>query len=126
MATLRDLIKWSRRVERLLAADQAMLSDPLTNPVQQEEIFIEACDIFLGSVPPASDVLGSGTAASSAASTLQTSRSTNGKQVDRYGALVELLAEELGLTSERAWWRSSSASRNCPSGLSIRPPTRLP
>ncbi|GAC77348.1 translation initiation factor 2C [Moesziomyces antarcticus T-34] len=104
VATLRDLIKWSRRVERLLAADQAMLSDPLTNPVQQEEIFIEACDIFLGSVPPASDVLGSGTAASSASSTLQISRSTNGKQVDRYGALVELLAEELGLTSERAWW----------------------
>ncbi len=104
VATLRDLIKWSRRVERLLAADQAMLGDPLTNPVQQEEIFIEACDIFLGSVPPASDVLGSGTAASSASSTLQISRSTNGKQVDRYGALVELLAEELGLTSERAWW----------------------
>ncbi len=99
-ATLRDLIKWCRRVERLLSAEHALLADPLGNPVQQEEIFIEACDIFLGSVPSKQDAfsIGSGTAPA------QATKSVNGKNVDRYGALVELLAEELGLTSERAWW----------------------
>ncbi|CDU22202.1 related to MDN1-Huge dynein-related AAA-type ATPase (midasin) [Sporisorium scitamineum] len=96
-ATLRDLIKWCRRVQRLLSAEHAMLSDPLSNPVQQEEIFIEACDIFLGSVPPAQE--GPATAAS-----VQASKAANGKSTDRHSALVELLAEELGLSSERAWW----------------------
>lgn len=98
IATLRDLIKWCRRVERLLSTEHAMLSDPLSNPIQQEEIFIEACDIFLGSVPSAQDALGSG------ANGTQPSKPVSGKNVDRYSALVELLAEELGLTSERAWW----------------------
>ncbi|KAJ1018157.1 hypothetical protein NDA16_005023 [Ustilago loliicola] len=97
-ATLRDLIKWCRRVERLLSTEHAMLSDPLSNPVQQEEIFIEACDIFLGSVPSAQDALGAGANGS------QPSKPVSGKNVDRYSALVELLAEELGLTSEHAWW----------------------
>ncbi|GAC98481.1 hypothetical protein PHSY_006075 [Pseudozyma hubeiensis SY62] len=98
-ATLRDLIKWCRRVERLLSNEHALRSDPLSNPVQQEEIFIEACDIFLGSVPPAQEVL-----ATSASATPSTTKAFNGKSADRYGALVELLAQELGLTSERAWW----------------------
>ncbi|SNX87533.1 related to MDN1 - Huge dynein-related AAA-type ATPase (midasin) [Melanopsichium pennsylvanicum] len=93
-ATLRDLIKWCRRVERLLSAEHAMVSDPLSNPIQQEEIFIEACDIFLGSVPPAQEMQ----------IVKQAPKAANGKTTDRYGALVELLAEELGLTSERAWW----------------------
>ncbi|KAJ9475426.1 Midasin [Pseudozyma hubeiensis] len=98
-ATLRDLIKWCRRVERLLSNEHALRSDPLSNPVQQEEIFIEACDIFLGSVPPAQEVLF--TSASDAPSK---TKAFPGKSADRYGALVELLAQELGLTSERAWW----------------------
>ncbi|SYW78136.1 related to MDN1 - Huge dynein-related AAA-type ATPase (midasin) [Ustilago bromivora] len=97
-ATLRDLIKWCRRVERLLSTEHAMLSDPFSNPVQQEEIFIEACDIFLGSVPSAHDASGA------AATGSQPSKPVSGKNVDRYSSLVELLAEELGLTSERAWW----------------------
>lgn len=94
-ATLRDLVKWCRRVEHLLSGEHTTLSDPLSNPVQQEEIFIEACDIFLGSVPPAQDVL---------ATPSQSLKAANGKISDRYGSLVEMLAEELGLTSERAWW----------------------
>uniref|UniRef100_V5GS24 Midasin n=1 Tax=Kalmanozyma brasiliensis (strain GHG001) TaxID=1365824 RepID=V5GS24_KALBG len=98
-ATLRDLIKWCRRVERLLSLDLETLSDPLNNPVQQEEIFIEACDIFLGSVPEAQNM-----SQTSAAGASQTPKVVNGKSADRYSALVELLAEELGLTGERAWW----------------------
>ncbi|KAJ1596126.1 hypothetical protein NDA11_005906 [Ustilago hordei] len=97
-ATLRDLIKWCRRVERLLSTEHAMLSDPFSNPVQQEEIFIEACDVFLGSVPSPHD------ASVAAATGSQPSKPVSGKNVDRYSSLVELLAEELGLTSERAWW----------------------
>ncbi|TKY90301.1 hypothetical protein EX895_000299 [Sporisorium graminicola] len=124
-ATLRDLIKWCRRVQRLLSADSAMLSDPLNNPVQQEEIFIEACDIFLGSVPPAQDA-----SATTGQASANTSKAANGKSTDRYSALVELLAEELGLTSERAWWalkqripelsvRSAETSLNKDAGSSL-------
>ncbi|SJX65482.1 related to MDN1-Huge dynein-related AAA-type ATPase (midasin) [Sporisorium reilianum f. sp. reilianum] len=124
-ATLRDLIKWCRRVQRLLSAEPSMLSDPLSNPVQQEEIFIEACDIFLGSVPQAQDA-----SASAAPASAHTSKAANGKSTDRYSALVELLAEELGLTSERAWWalkqripelsvRSTETSLNTDAGSSL-------
>ncbi|PWN48667.1 midasin [Violaceomyces palustris] len=97
-ATLRDLIKWCRRVQNLLGSASVQRSDPFANPVQQEEIFIESCDVFLGSSPPP---LSEATAAPSSSEARSVAA---GKAADRYSALVELLAEELGLSSERAWW----------------------
>lgn len=99
-ATLRDLIKWCRRVENLLGPT-LLSSNPFANPVQQEEIFIEACDVFLGSVPPPLPVVNVG------ASTTVGAGTSAGKAADRYSALVEVLAEELGMGSERAWWALS-------------------
>ena len=101
-ATLRDLIKWCKRVDNLLgpysagSTATATARDPFAVPAQQEEIFIEACDVFLSSFPSSTANMAPGTATMAPVST--------GKAADRYTALVELLAEELGLSSERAWW----------------------
>ncbi|KAN0063854.1 AAA ATPase midasin [Thecaphora frezii] len=96
-ATLRDLIKWCRRVDNLLRSSKAATSDPFAVPSQQEEIFIEACDVFLGALPSPTANLAPGTSA-------PPRTAASGKAADRFSALVELLAEELGLSSERAWW----------------------
>lgn len=51
--SLHDLIKWCRRVERLLERSgraSAVAKAPFSNQIVQEEIFIEACDVFLGSL----------------------------------------------------------------------------
>ncbi len=71
-------IKWRRRVERLLSSELEMLADPSTIQCNRKRSFIEACDIFLGSVPEAQNVSGM---------PAQTSKSVNGKSADRYSAL---------------------------------------
>ncbi|KDN47531.1 P-loop containing nucleoside triphosphate hydrolase protein [Tilletiaria anomala UBC 951] len=48
--SLRDLIKWCRRIETIINASGG-LRDPLANPVEQEHVFLEALDIFLGAFP---------------------------------------------------------------------------
>ncbi|EPQ27974.1 uncharacterized protein PFL1_04301 [Pseudozyma flocculosa PF-1] len=102
-ATLRDLIKWCRRVENLLKSSKVATSDPFTIPQQQEDVFIEACDVFLGALPSSTANLAPGTVPQQQSQS-QAQAASTGKAVDRYSALVELIAEELGLSSERAWW----------------------
>lgn len=48
-----DLLKWCQRIEHSLVqtGTQNLASAPLSNQALQEEIAIEACDIFLGSAP---------------------------------------------------------------------------
>lgn len=50
-----DLLKWCRRIELSLEnagpAAQSIARAPLSNQAMQEEIAMEACDIFLGSTP---------------------------------------------------------------------------
>jgi midasin len=53
--SLRDLVKWCRRVEALLHVGNASApanTAPFKNQVRQEEIFAEACDVFLGALAP--------------------------------------------------------------------------
>lgn len=72
-------------MESLLPADITITSIS-TNPVLQEEIFVEARDVFLGSlpVPPPS--------------TSSTSSSS------RYSSIAKILGEGLGLSEERIEW----------------------
>ncbi|KAK4705526.1 midasin, partial [Phenoliferia sp. Uapishka_3] len=83
---VRDLMRWCRRVEGLIPRDVA-ISSIESNPVLQEEVFTEARDVFLGSlpVPPIS------TAPTDAPR-------------DRYTLVARVLAQGLGLSAERAEW----------------------
>ncbi|KAL8290339.1 hypothetical protein RQP46_002597 [Phenoliferia psychrophenolica] len=86
---VRDLVRWCRRVEGLIPRDVA-ISSIESNPVLQEEIFTEARDVFLGSLPvPALP--------STPVDPLAPAR-------DRYGLVARVLAQGLGLSSERADW----------------------
>lgn len=75
--------RWCRRVEGLLPRD-VVISSIESNPILQEEVFTEARDVFLGSLPlpPLSSV----------------------DPRDRYSLVAAVLATGLGLSPERAEW----------------------
>ena len=49
--TLRELIRWGARVSQ-----QPQLRSLFANPVVQEEVFLDGCDLFLAAIPPESRV----------------------------------------------------------------------
>ena len=81
---VRDLMRWCRRVEGLLPRDVEIRSIE-ANPVLQEEIFTEARDVFLGSMP------------------LPPTFSLDQPR-DRYSVVSSVLAGGLHLSAERAEW----------------------
>ncbi|UZJ54484.1 hypothetical protein CBS101457_003804 [Exobasidium rhododendri] len=94
-----DLLKWCRRIEACLkksgSAAATISRAPLSNQALQEEIAIDACDIFLGSTPPSYF-------------SASPDQGLNGKGMlhganDRYSTLIELLANELGVDRMAIW-----------------------
>lgn len=81
------LSRWCRRVEGLIPRDVAITSIE-SNPILQEEVFTEARDVFLGSlpVPPIA------------------ATSPDAPVRDRYALVARVLAQGLGLSQERAEW----------------------
>ncbi len=49
-AELRDFLRWLQRIDNMLAGSPAE-RDPMKNPMEQEQIFVEGMDVFLGSLP---------------------------------------------------------------------------
>ncbi|GAA5999947.1 hypothetical protein JCM10207_005984 [Rhodosporidiobolus poonsookiae] len=99
---VRDLLRWCRRVAHLLPSTLSLPS-LASNPTLQEEVFVEARDVFLGSMvvppstaPPAAQSVEEAATALTAASTFLPR--------DRFSALARSLATSLGLSSERAEW----------------------
>ena len=80
---IRDLVKWCERAQNALPRDLE-ITYVTQNPVFQEELFIEARDVFLGAFP-ASSLAG---------------RSASSK----YLAIVAALQEGLSLSAERVDW----------------------
>ena len=82
-----EFARWCRRVEGLIPRDVA-ISSIESNPVLQEEVFTEARDVFLGSlpVPPLSPA------------------PSDTPSRDRYTLVARVLAQGLGLSPERAEW----------------------
>ncbi|GAA5961125.1 hypothetical protein JCM3765_001235 [Sporobolomyces pararoseus] len=78
---VRDLLRWCRRVSALLPPSMN-LESLASNPTLQEEVFIEARDVFLGSL----------------SLPLQPTAS------DRYSLISRSLADSLGLSDERMEW----------------------
>ncbi|CAD6924714.1 unnamed protein product [Tilletia controversa] len=89
--TLRDLLKWCQRIDAYLTATGSQGPDVFAHTAHRERVLVEACDVFLSSIPAPS--LASGAQASAA----------KGKMVDRYSALVHILADALNLSNEQAW-----------------------
>ncbi|BGP32484.1 AAA ATPase midasin [Rhodotorula toruloides] len=91
---VRDLLRWCRRVAALLPAGMNLAALE-ANPTLQEEVFVEAKDVFLGSLiaPPA-------------ATTTVTDPSTSTAHLprDRFSVIARSLASSLGLSGERADW----------------------
>lgn len=81
--TIRDLVKWCDRAQQALPRELEVVHIA-QNPVYQEELFIEARDVFLGSFPTSS----------------LASRSTSSK----YLAIVAALQDGLSLSAERVDW----------------------
>ncbi|GAA5965287.1 hypothetical protein JCM21900_005694 [Sporobolomyces salmonicolor] len=79
-AGLRDLLRWCRRVSALIPPTLSLPSLS-ANPTLQEEVFIEARDVFLGSL------------------SLPLTPSS-----DRYSLLARSLADSLALSDERMEW----------------------
>ncbi|GAA5887893.1 hypothetical protein JCM5296_001800, partial [Sporobolomyces johnsonii] len=77
---LRDLLRWCRRVSALIPPTLSLPSLS-ANPTLQEEVFIEARDVFLGSL------------------SLPLTPSS-----DRYSLLARSLADSLALSDERMEW----------------------
>ncbi|GAA5967871.1 hypothetical protein JCM11641_005792 [Rhodosporidiobolus odoratus] len=99
---VRDLLRWCRRVAHLLPSALS-LSSLASNPTLQEEVFVEARDVFLGSMvlPPAA------TAPNPAAVTPEEAAaalSAHSRPRDRFSTLARSLATSLGLSTERAEW----------------------
>ncbi|CEH12502.1 AAA ATPase containing von Willebrand factor type A (vWA) domain [Ceraceosorus bombacis] len=94
--SVRDLVKWAGRVEAMLSsAGGRAATNPFANQAMQEEIFAEACDVFLGAlIPPASALL---TAPAGANAVRKLSASN-----EAYAELLESLATGLGLSTETA------------------------
>ncbi|GAA5820590.1 hypothetical protein JCM11251_003065 [Rhodosporidiobolus azoricus] len=97
---VRDLLRWCRRVAHLLPPTLALPS-LASNPTLQEEVFVEARDVFLGSMvlPPAVS-----TPAITSVEDAATALSTDRLPRDRFSVLARSLALSLGLSSERAEW----------------------
>ncbi|BGP25033.1 midasin [Rhodotorula toruloides] len=91
---VRDLLRWCRRVAALLPASMNLAALE-ANPTLQEEVFVEARDVFLGSLvaPPAST-----------ATITDPSTSTAHLPRDRFSVIARSLASSLGLSDERADW----------------------
>ncbi|GAA6035232.1 hypothetical protein NBRC10512_006266 [Rhodotorula toruloides] len=91
---VRDLLRWCRRVAALLPAGMNLAALE-ANPTLQEEVFVEARDVFLGSLvaPPAS----TNTVTDPSTSTAHLPR-------DRFSVIARSLASSLGLSAERADW----------------------
>ncbi|GAA5984033.1 hypothetical protein JCM10908_006021 [Rhodotorula pacifica] len=98
---VRDLLRWCRRVAHLLPSGMALPS-LAANPTLQEEVFVEARDVFLGSlilppaVVPAASTTTEGESAEAGPSTILPR--------DRFSVIARSLATSLGLSDERAEW----------------------
>ena len=99
---IRDLVKWCERVQHRLPRDLDITSIE-QNPVLQEEIFIEARDVFLGAFPPAAALAPIPTAASGA-STSEQPRKPAASASTKYLAIVAALRDGLALSAERVEW----------------------
>ncbi|GAA5872063.1 hypothetical protein JCM8547_003087 [Rhodosporidiobolus lusitaniae] len=98
---VRDLLRWCRRVAHLLPPTLSLPS-LASNPTLQEEVFVEARDVFLGSmvVPPLTSV-----APSIAPTTEEAALAlTPSLPRDRFSVLARSLATTLGLSTDRAEW----------------------
>ncbi|KAK4054525.1 AAA ATPase midasin [Microbotryomycetes sp. JL201] len=82
---VRDLMRWARRVDRLVPRD-VKIESIASNPTLQEEIFVESRDVFLGSIPAPPSAVFTGS---------ESSR-------DKYSLTARILAEVLELSEERA------------------------
>ncbi|GAA6044164.1 hypothetical protein JCM8097_003730 [Rhodosporidiobolus ruineniae] len=98
---VRDLLRWCRRVAHLLPSSLSLPS-LAANPTLQEEVFVEARDVFLGSmiVPPAAASQPVAHTVEEAAAALLTVSLPR----DRFSVLARSLATTLGLSTERAEW----------------------
>lgn len=101
---VRDLLRWCRRVAHLLPNGMSLPS-LAANPTLQEEVFVEARDVFLGSLilpPPVVAV------APTAAATVDNESAEAGPSAvlprDRFSIIARSLASSLGLSDERAEW----------------------
>ncbi|KAK0528599.1 AAA ATPase midasin [Tilletia horrida] len=89
--TLRDLLKWCERTETYLHEAGAQGGgDVFSHTSHRERVLVEACDVFLSSIPAPS-------------LSANAKASAKGKAVDRYSALVHILADALNLSNEQAW-----------------------
>jgi midasin len=77
---MRALLVWCRRVQSRLPSDISITSIQ-QNPSFQEEVFLEACDVFFGSFPPQTTI-----------------------SVTKYSSMVTSLQDHLHLSSERVAW----------------------
>ena len=96
--------RWCRRVAHLLPSGLALPS-LAANPTLQEEVFVEARDVFLGSlILPTTSSFASPTAAAAAA--LEDANTTLAPPLprDRFSVVARSLAATLGLSTERAEW----------------------
>ncbi|GAA5875503.1 hypothetical protein JCM3774_003651 [Rhodotorula dairenensis] len=101
---VRDLLRWCRRVAHLLPTGMSLPS-LAANPTLQEEVFVEARDVFLGSLilppaPPSSVVAvatGEGENPEAGPSAVPLAR-------DRFSVIARSLASSLDLSAERAEW----------------------
>ncbi|PWN31683.1 uncharacterized protein FA14DRAFT_162613 [Meira miltonrushii] len=98
--SLHDLLKWCRRVDRMIAkggesAANNIARAPFANQALQEEIALEAIDIFLGATPPPPSV--------AAAGTKLDDDSAQKYARDRFSVLLEILAQEIGVEASSLW-----------------------
>ncbi|POY75159.1 hypothetical protein BMF94_1791 [Rhodotorula taiwanensis] len=95
---VRDLLRWCRRVAHLLPAGLSLAS-LASNPTLQEEVFVEARDVFLGSLilPPPAVVPATTDEVVEAGPSSYRPR-------DRFSVIARSLATSLGLSDERAEW----------------------
>ncbi|CAO1630303.1 unnamed protein product [Sympodiomycopsis kandeliae] len=87
--TLRDLIKWCRRIDTFLGDNGGVAI--LEDQRQLERAFIEGAEVFLGAVPPPTE-----------SPEAQGSSSKIG--ISFYKIQVDAFANALGLGADRAWW----------------------
>lgn len=100
---VRDLLRWCRRVAHLLPSGMSLPS-LAANPTLQEEVFVEARDVFLGSLilPPVVAVVPTAAAAVDGESAEAGPSAVLPR--DRFSVIARSLASSLGLSDERAEW----------------------
>jgi midasin len=103
-----DLLKWCRRIETSLQkagpAAQTLAKAPLSNQALQEEIAMEACDIFLGSTPVSLFAPSAGK---------RQSKEVQGETTDRYTAMIMLLADNLSVDPMALWHNVGQCRPEC-------------